>query len=521
MKKQALIVAFFLVFFVPFIGRSQEKLSIDKVYSVNLRNSGEILEGEIIKGYYLFYQSDKIDRKTNEYTLQILDQNLGKVKDIKFQDTKNLFLLESSYNGEALGFLYWDTELKQLDFRVYDMTGKKKMNYTKELDRRTEQLIAQQRQTSGAEEGENQNIFDVSKKGFVSINPLKDGKVFSYEVNYYSSLSKKSWSYIPTEEGKYANAQFLGANDSLILLEVIKKEKLMSGKLTSFVLGLNVHNGKKAFEISTETGTNKFLPINLSKQAGKSEFVLIGPYFDGDDKIMQDQSKGLAIWVIDSKGKVINEKYKSWEGDISKFLKLDKKGRLENIGYVYFHEILQTEDGKFFAIGEGYRKQASAGGIALKVLSTAAGGGGGVSATKLNITEMVLLQFSSSFELENATIYDKNNNNMSLPGGDFMSPHTMALFVKAYGGFDYSFTMPSKNNTSFYTGYTDYERSKDFNGLTFHSISYTDGQISTDKINLTTKSSRMSIHPAKPGYLMILEYFRKEKRLDLRLEKIN
>ena len=44
----------------------QNKLSIDKVYSVTLRNSGPILENEQIKGYYFFYQSDKIDKKTNE-----------------------------------------------------------------------------------------------------------------------------------------------------------------------------------------------------------------------------------------------------------------------------------------------------------------------------------------------------------------------------------------------------------------------------------------------------------------------
>lgn len=44
---------------------AQGKLSIDNVYSVTLRNSGEIVEGNQVKGYYLFYQSDKVDKKTN------------------------------------------------------------------------------------------------------------------------------------------------------------------------------------------------------------------------------------------------------------------------------------------------------------------------------------------------------------------------------------------------------------------------------------------------------------------------
>src|SRR4026209_2703308 len=79
--------------------QAQNKLSIDKVYSTYLRNSGAIMENNQIKGYFFLYQSDKIDRNTNEYTLQILDQNLNKVKDIKFEDSKKLNLLEAAYNG--------------------------------------------------------------------------------------------------------------------------------------------------------------------------------------------------------------------------------------------------------------------------------------------------------------------------------------------------------------------------------------------------------------------------------------
>src|SRR5580698_1534689 len=83
---------------LPFYGlRAQSKLSIDKVYSAYLRNSGSILEKGKIKGYFFLYQSDKIDRHTNEYTLQLLDENLNKVKDIKFEDSKKLSLLESAY----------------------------------------------------------------------------------------------------------------------------------------------------------------------------------------------------------------------------------------------------------------------------------------------------------------------------------------------------------------------------------------------------------------------------------------
>ena len=91
-KRIILILALFLSFSGSFA--QSAKLSIDNVYSVTLRNSGSIIENEEVKGYYFFYQSDKIDKRTNEYTLQILDANLNKLKDIKFQDSKKISLME-------------------------------------------------------------------------------------------------------------------------------------------------------------------------------------------------------------------------------------------------------------------------------------------------------------------------------------------------------------------------------------------------------------------------------------------
>src|SRR6476659_4366484 len=97
--------------------KAQTKLSVDKVYSAYQRNSGTIMENNQIKGYFFLYLSDKIDKHTNEYTLQILDENLNKVKDIKFQDSKKLTLLESSYNGNSLSFLFKNEDTKTLDMK--------------------------------------------------------------------------------------------------------------------------------------------------------------------------------------------------------------------------------------------------------------------------------------------------------------------------------------------------------------------------------------------------------------------
>ncbi|RYY70524.1 MAG: hypothetical protein EOO13_06320, partial [Chitinophagaceae bacterium] len=102
MRKQLFTTACLLIIAVSCFAQT---LSIENVQKVSLRNTDAIKEGTEVKGYYFFYVSDKIDKKTNEYTLQITDNNLKKLKDIKFEDSKDLSILESSFNGTDLIFL--------------------------------------------------------------------------------------------------------------------------------------------------------------------------------------------------------------------------------------------------------------------------------------------------------------------------------------------------------------------------------------------------------------------------------
>jgi hypothetical protein len=510
---------------ICFTATAQQKLEIDNVRSAYLRNSGTILENNEIKGYYSFYQSDKVDRKTNEYTLQIIDENLNKVKDIVFTDDKNVSLLESSYNGSSLMFLFFNSKEKTLEYRAYGFDGKQKMSYTKELNKRSKALMEE---TYGqkSEEGQNEALFDIEGKGYVTVYPVKEGKYYSYEVNYFFTDRKKQWTFEAAEEqeDKWSSATYLGNTDSLVIFEIIKQKTMLGGKPHSWLLGLNMFSGKKAFEVNTEKeGDYKFLPMNISPIRGKSEYLVMGSYYDNEAKIIKDKSLGLACWTMNGEGKVVAKKYNSWETQIGKYLPVDKKGRVDNLGFIYFHKILQLEDGNFYAIGEGYQKVVSATGVALKGLSILAGGyNGSVSSFKIKVTDMVVMKFNPEFEIKDANIYDKYNNSIEMPGGaGFLSPQTMALMVKAYNGFDYDFTKTDKNNSFFLTGYSDYEKSKDYKGLTFNSISYVNNKATTDQIKLSTKAKFIKVFPAKTGSVMVMEYFKKDKKLDMRLEKMN
>ena len=89
-----------------------QSLSIDNIRKVSSRNADVIKEGSDVKGYYFFYVSDKIDKNTDEYTLRVCDNNLKVLKDIKFQDSKDIRILESSFNGTDLIFLFYNSKEK-------------------------------------------------------------------------------------------------------------------------------------------------------------------------------------------------------------------------------------------------------------------------------------------------------------------------------------------------------------------------------------------------------------------------
>lgn len=493
------------------------KLSIDKVYSAYLRNSGAIIARNQIKGYFFLYQSDKIDRHTNQYTLQILDENLNKVKDIKFEDSKKLSLLESSYNGNTISFLFKNEDNKTLDMKIYDFNGQLKYTYTREFDKKTDELMKEY-ETRHTDEGMNKNVFDLGDRGFVSVLPMRDGKQRTYEVDYYSSVSKSQWTYVPTDDAeKYAFAEYMGCTDSLIILQVEKRNHAMSGKSSSHIVGINFITKKKQFDVDYVNEDQILVPSSVVPLEGSHNLMVIGSYFDKGDNIDKDFSKGMAVYEITTSGKIVTKAYNTWAGDFAKYLPTNRKGKIDDVGYLYIHKVIRTPDHKLFLVGEGYKRTASALGIAATVLTRS----NSMGVTKIMITDMVIMQFDEHYKVCYAQIYDKNDNTATWSNiSDYNSQHLLATYLKMIGAFDYEFTTGDEDNSNFSVCYSDWVRSSDYKGQTFNTIHYNGKKFTTDKIELKSKASTMRVFPAKSGSVMILEYFKKDKRLDFRLEKL-
>lgn len=495
-----------------------QKMTIENVHKVQLRNSDAIKEATEVKGYYFFYVSDKIDKKTNEYTLQITDNNLKKLKEVKFQDSKHVYILESSFNGTDLIFLLYNDEERTFDYQVYGADGKKKHSYMRQLTKKEERFLENTYLAMDDEEQAFKGLFPIEGKGFISNTPSREDKDYTFQVDFFSTEKKKTWSYTPVEGGKKFTGDYLGTSNGVVYIEVLRYSGTFDQKPDSYILGLALETGKKLFEKSTDSKF-RFYPSSMAMlNSGKS--YLFGEYFDTDGNIMKDKSKGFAFWGIDETGKITSEKYVSWDVDMGKYLDVNSKGKIDDFGYMFLHSMVQTADGKIYAVGEGYKKVASALGIAGKVLS---GGRSNASTTKVKVTDMIMLTFDSDFNIKAAKIYEKNSNNVILPGGwDFVSVALLGKMIKYYfGEFDYAYTQVNKDATSFTVCYSDYVRGKDYKGGTFNSITYNEGKITTDKINTKSDATRTAILPGRQGQVLILDYYRKDKRLEVHFEKLN
>ncbi len=492
-----------------------QTFNIENIIKISPQALNAIKEGTEVKGYYFFYISDKIDKKTNEYTLKIFDDNLKSLKDIKFQDSKDVRVLESSFNGTDLMFIFYNPKERTFEYQVYGADGKKKsFSYNRELSKK-EQNFLNATYNLDDEDNNYKGLYPVDGKGFISLMPSREDKDLTFQLDFFATDKRKQWTYNPTEGAKEIAADYLGSHNGVVYLELLKFKSMMDAKPDSYIVGLDLENGKQLFEKETDS-KYRFYPASLSV-LNNGKAYLNGEYFDIDANIMKDKSKGFAFWTIDEKGKVTSEKYCSWELDLAKYVNVSSKGKIEDFGFMYVHNIMQTADGNIYAIGEGFKKVADGVGIAMKVLS---GGRSSAGVTKMKITDMLLIKFDQNFNVKEAKFYDKNTNNFNV-GGDFMSTPLLAKYIRSHGGFDYEYTQINKDATSFTVCYSDYERGKEYRGGTFNSISYNNGKVSTDKLKTKTDATYTWVQPGKQGQVLVVDYFRKAKWIEAHFEKLN
>lgn len=510
MKKITISILFTSALFISAFSQTK---TINNVLRSKAKNFSPIITNGIVKGYSMFYELDKIDKKHKSYRITFFDNSLNEIGSSDFIESKKMYYVSSTFNGKSIMIQFYDAKTKQVILRKFSTSAEELSRDTRLVESKTE-LMTLNALIRSQQEETTPTIQPIMNKGFVNYGYSMNSK-YAYEMRYLPENGEdKKWKIeAPSKTKGLEMAGFLCEADGTLINLITKKPSLMSKKMETYIQAVNTKNGNVLFEVKTETDKYNLMPSNASLNTENGNIELYGMYFGKEDKAMKKNSLGFASITYNSKGEIVSESYNSWAGDVSKFLPVGKKNKVEGGFFVYIHKIIKDESGNIFVVGEQYRKSASALGIASKML-----GDGSGSVAKIVIEDMMMFKMDKDFKLVDVKVIDKAKENVQLEAGAAtVSTILLGHMLKGYGHFDYAFSQKNSSTGDITVLYIDGEKK----GLALGVISMVDGEISNTKTVTEYGKKSYSIKNAKPGSILMYDYIRKEKTVNLRIEKLN
>lgn len=492
--------------------------SVNNVRAFKIKNVDAIVENDEVKGYLGFYLVEKKDSKNNTFKLDIWDNNLNKKYDIDLTRPKSTYFLESSYNGDGFCYYFYNKSEKQLDYITFNKVGKKTGMYSvKDLSKYEINMLVQKTAS------ENNEFFGglvgIPTKGFARYGLDKE-KGRSGIIEMIDTTAKKVWSKTINgdDDNDYIIVFPLTSSKDVLISTVYMRESMFTQSIKkSYFKFQNTTNGEDLFVFNSKGDKHLYSMYGASFEG--DEIFTYGEYFAPDANITKDKSLGLYVLIFDKTGKVVKENYIKWDEEIGKVVPgtlTDEKGK--RISFA-MHKMVKTADNNYFVICEQYYRTADAAGIVMNVLNNDHSN----AVTKIVLKNMIVLQLDSDLDLVKGDIVEKEKGNVHLAAGlDFYGNSFIAMYLKMTGQFDYCFTNLSPDKKTFSSSYVNYDKESEGNHYVIGTISYTkDQKIAVDRISLKDKPTSFTVLPAKPGYVGVLEYYKKTKTLDIRLEKLN
>lgn len=494
--------------------------TFEEISKLRVQNTGVIMDGKSVKGYFFFYSLGKAKKGKRTFILNILDENLNDVKATTLIEDKRTVLISGLYNGDFICLKFYNSYQSQNSYLFFDKKGN--------------QVHRQDRSTNIRNRT---RLYSVPGKGFVEYTAITDNGSFNMQFlpnpPYESNESQEPWVY--THENDFranTNVSMLCLTDNIVV-NLLANSRSSNGKKMNFsIQGISIETGTVVFK-SALTETYNMQPVNAYVDDNNIINVL-GMYYPPDVNIIKENATGLFNHQIDESGEIVDEKYLSWTYEMRDFITIDNNGKVSNenqSGFLYFHDIVKHTDGTILAIAEQYRKTVDAAGIATNILTIAAaaavGGyvGGSAGMTKLVIGDLVLFRFNPDFSIQSVDFMNKTTTDFNLPSGyGFSNVHLLSEIISNSGGFDFRYATQDEDEAVTTVGYVDYEKEK---GQTrewvFNAVSLYEGALVKDRLPLGTPRDlwSRSILPAKVGNILVIDYSKSEKKLEMHLERIN
>lgn len=485
----------------------------DEVRSVTVRNVGVLKKGNVIKGYFNFYEFDKVDKNTLLFKLNLMDENLNQLGTKEIEGPKSWELISSGFDGNNFCFKFYDPKAKTIELKVYNQEAKEVVN--SELD-----VVFKDNSLNYRMYAYNtkRDLNILPENGFV--NFAFDNEDNSFTTTYINGSPKKKWTRSYPNGGDYKAIvpNFIGSNSNMMITFLSKVNKgAYSTSSDNFILASSLGSGGKIFEIPSMVNNKNFAPLNVSFDS--STIIMVGLTYPNKD-VLTGAPEGMCFVELDMKGKIIKSQTQTFEENLGKYFPMENHKIAGD--YLFFvHSIEKTKNDTYLVLGEKFRKKTSGGGVAMTILTQGSGG-----FVKLELENMILVEFDANGAVLQAKEIPKAKGyTPSFPSySGFFPPYTLASLANSMGWLDYMYTLKSEDRSDIAFSFLDYEKLEEDTKAThnFGQIRYRNGEITTDKVAIKNeKATYTHLYPAKAGYVLQMNYFEKKKQLTMDFIKLN
>ncbi len=514
--KQFLLLVFIIG--LCFLEARAQSKSFEDVLEFSVQNMGVIRDHQNqVTGYYMYYFLDKESRRERRYLMQIMDENLNTVTSFEVVKNRNVFLNGLIHADNAFFLVFNNPSRYQYSIDSYDMEGNKlaelelpsdRIAYTSEVDLRAQGVFNLVVPQNGGQHG-------------LIMQNISRQRRIGYHYRCFDRNLKLKWETQAHRDQPNEMPEVIEVSDNFMLSRVLTVGMARgSGSKWRYVV-IDLRNGKNREIDEFEASEYRVMPTTLSINEDTETIGLIGEYYELGASIASARNLGFFIGESGFNGKVNKVSYNSWVDDFSQHMDVSELGKIDDDNYVVVLESVRSPEGKTFMFGEMYKRQASAAGIVLTVLS-----GGKGSPTELVIGDIVLMVFDEHDKIESVHRFDKFVRKVPLPGLPVVNSGFIAQYMRRIGGFDFSFSTSDFQRNRHFITYTsrieeEGKRPRDLPKYVGTVVIDEDLEIVRDRITIDPDASSFWVMRAKPGYIAIFEHFRSERRLKSRLERIN
>lgn len=479
----------------------KEKKKVGNIMAFNFSSLNPMIKDGKIRGYFLYYKKELKDKNTVAYEVIVYDQNLNQFAKKTISGSKELYMIEGSYNGEAFCFKMYDGSERKIKFKLFDNNFASLGTKSVEIKGNLEDMpVLGQTKNENDEVGE-KTIFPIEGLGFATIIPGKE-EGQAYQIKMYPQIKgEKGWTFeSETLDDRLINIKFVGQNEETLFFEILKANPDEPSSNGFAILGIEKKTGVHQFETYLNCKEFNYFVNTTAYDKTTNSIIALGNYVNNASLFAYPTGNGIGQVSLTEDGEITSRDHISWKEDLANHLQIRDDGHLEGQGYLFTHKILRGYDNNQYIIGEFYNRASS----------------------QMTLKDLVVLQLDKDFNLISATTQKKKESNFKNPSkSGKMPPYIVAKIARLNREFDYSYTLTDDNAKVMTICYRDNQGAKKEDGTVFKMLAVQeDGNRTEDEIVLNNQNRTIRIMPGKEGFFVVAEYDFENKSLSLRQERV-